>query len=87
MKNMAEEKPIGEVTHFYGHLGVAVVKFSKPVSVGDTIHFKGATTDFTQEVKSMQFDHKDVDKAGKGKEVGLKVDEKVRTGDQVFPVV
>ncbi len=84
---MAKDKAIGEVTHFYGHLGVAVVKFSSSVSVGETIHFKGATTDFTQKVESMQFDHKDIDKAGKGKEVGMKVDAKVRAGDKVFPVV
>jgi len=82
-----KEKPIGEITHFYKNIGVAVVKFSKATKVGDTIHFKGATTDFTQEIKGMQFDHKDVDKAGKGKEVGIKVDERVRAGDKIFPVV
>ena len=84
---MAEEKPIGEVTHFYKEIGVAVVKFSGAIKVGDTVHFRGATTDFTQEIKSMQFDHKGVESAGKGKEVGVKVDEKVRAGDKVFPVV
>jgi len=84
---MAKDKPIGEVTHFYGHIGVAVVKFAKAVKAGDTVHFKGATTDFTQKIGSMQFDHKEIDKAAKGKEVGVKVDEKVRTGDEVFPVV
>ncbi len=84
---MAKNKTLGEVTHFYGHLGVAVVKFDSSVSVGDTVHFKGATTDFTQTIKSMQFDHKEIDKASKGKEVGLKVDNKVRAGDKVFPVV
>ena len=84
---MAEEKPIGEVTHFYKNIGVAVVKFSKAVSVGDTVHFRGATTDFTQKLKSMQFDHEEVDKAKKGKEIGIKVDERVRIGDEIFPVV
>ena len=82
-----EKKPIGEVTHFYKNIDVAVVKFSKTTKVGDTVHFRGATTDFTQEIKGMQFDHKDIDKAAKGKEVGIKVDERVRTGDKVFPVV
>jgi len=84
---MAEEKPIGEVTHFYKNIGVAVVKFNKTVSAGETVHFRGATTDFTQKLASMQFDHKDVDKAEKGKEIGLKVDERVRVGDEAFPVV
>ena len=84
---MKEQKPIGEVTHFYGGASVAVVKFSKAVKAGETVHFKGATTDFTQELASMQFDHKDVDKAAKGKEVGIKVDDRVREGDKIFPVV
>lgn len=84
---MADKKPIGEVTHFYGHINVAVVKFNKAVSAGDTVHFRGATTDFTQKLDSIQFDHKEIDKAQKGKEVGVKVDEKVRAGDKVFEVV
>jgi len=84
---MAEQKPIGEVSHFYKGVSVAVVKFSKAVKVGETVHFKGATTDFTQKIDSMQFDHKEVDKASKGKEVGIKVDDRVRVGDKIYPVV
>jgi len=79
-----EEKPIGEVTHFFGNIGVAIVKFSKPVEVGVKLRFHGATTDFSETVGSMQFDHKEVEKAKKGQEVGIKVKERVREGDQVF---
>jgi putative protease len=81
---MTEKKPIGEVTHYYGNLGVAIVKFSKAVKVGAQLHFKGATTDFEEVIKSMQYDHKDISEAKKGQEVGIKVSEKVREGDQVF---
>lgn len=77
-------KPIGEVTHYYSHLSVAIVKFNKPVKRGDRIHFKGATTDFEETVKSMQYDHQDIEAAKKGQEVGIKVSEKVREGDQVY---
>lgn len=83
---MAEKKPIGEVTHYYGGLGVAVVKFNKTVKVGESVHFKGATTDFTQKLDSMQFDHKEADSAKKGQEIGIKVDDRVREGDEVFAV-
>ncbi|MBI4085232.1 MAG: translation elongation factor-like protein [Candidatus Liptonbacteria bacterium] len=79
-----KEKPIGAVTHFYGHLGVAIVKFNKPFKVGEKIHFKGATTDFDETVKSMQYDHKPVEAAKKGQEVGIKVGDKVREGDEVY---
>ncbi len=81
---MAEKKPIGEVTHYYDKIGVAVVKFSKGVKTGDTIQFKGAHTDFTQAIGSMQFDHKSIESAKKGDEVGMKVDEHVKEGDQIF---
>ena len=83
---MADKKPIGEVTHYYGKIGVAVVKFFKAVKVGDEIQFKGAHTDFTQTINSMQFDHKSIEKAKKGDEVGMKVDEHIKEGDQVFEV-
>lgn len=79
-----EEKPIGKVTHYYGGIGVAIVKFNREVKIGDSIRFKGAHTDFSQKIESMQYDHKDIEKAKKGQEVGIKVDEKVREGDEVF---
>ena len=79
-----EEKPIGEITHYYGGIGVAIVKFNKEVEVGEEIHFKGAHTDFTQTIDSMQYDHKDIKSAKKGQEVGIKVGEKVHEGDKVF---
>jgi putative protease len=83
-KKTSPPKPIGTVTHFYGHLGVAIVKFSKPVSVGKRVRFKGATTDCEEAIQSMQYDHKPVESAKKGQEVGIKVGDKVRDGDSVY---
>ncbi|MEK7641134.1 MAG: translation elongation factor-like protein [Patescibacteria group bacterium] len=77
-------KPIGVVTHFYGGIEVAIMKFKKPVKAGSVVRIKGATTDFEQKIKSMQYDHKDVSVAKKGQEVGVKVDDKVRQGDEIF---
>ena len=81
---MEKRKLIGEVTHYYGHLEVAVVKFNKTIDVGEKVHFKGATTDFEQALDSIQFDHKELKEAKKGKEVGVKVRDKVRAGDEVY---
>lgn len=77
-------KPVGVVTHFYTAIKVAIVKFKQPVKVGVTIAFRGATTDFKQKIVSMQFDHKPIRVAAKGKEVGMKVGKRVREGDEVF---
>lgn len=79
-----EEKPIGAVTHFFSGIQVAIVKFNREAKVGKTVKFKGATTDFSQEIDSMQYDHKDIKSAKKGQEVGIKVAEKVREGDEVY---
>lgn len=84
MANNKAQKPIGTVTHFYGHLSVAIVKFNRAVEVGEAIHFKGPHTDFTQKINSMQLDHKDIKSAKKSQEVGIKVDEKVRETDEVY---
>ncbi len=81
---MAEEKPIGKVTHYYGGIGVAIIKFNREVKVGETIHFKGPHTDFTQKIDSMQYDHKDIESAKKGQEVGIKAEQKVRESDEVY---
>lgn len=79
-----EEKPIGEITHFFSHLSVAVMKTRGLLSVGDTIKVKGATTDFDQVIESLQVDHMQVTTAKKGALVGLKVKSRVREGDLVF---
>jgi len=83
---MSDKKPVGKVIHYYDKIGVAVVRFEKPVRVGDTIQFKGANTDFNQEIASMQVDHKNIDSVKKGEEAGMKVDSRVREGDMVFEV-
>ncbi len=81
---MGEEKEIGEVAHYFSKIGVAVVELSDILSVGDTIHIKGAHTDFQQEVKSMQIEHEDIEKAGAGQSIGLKVKKRVRENDAVY---
>lgn len=77
-------KPIGEVTHYFSHLGVAIVRFAKPVAVGAVIRVHGATTDFTDVIRSLQYNHQDIPEAKKGQEVGIKVKDKVREGDKVY---
>lgn len=82
----SNETKIGQVTHFYDHLGVGIVKLAKPLKVGDKIHIKGHTSDFAQTIESIQLNHKEIDSAKKGDEVGVKVSDKVREGDEVYCV-
>lgn len=81
---MKPVKPIGKVTHFYTNIRVAIVKFNTKVSVGTTLRFSGATTDFSDTPKSMQYNHESIKTAPKGKQIGLKVKKRVREGDLVY---
>ena len=82
---MAEEL-IGTVTHYFAKPEVGVVKLSGAVAIGDVLHFRGRTTDLQQKLTSMQVDHASVETAAAGSEVALKVDDRVRQGDEVFRV-
>jgi translation elongation factor EF-1alpha len=83
-----EEKLIGKVTHFFNKIGVAVLELQKDsLKVGETLHFKGGERDFEQKVDSMQIEHQEVSEAKKGESIGLKVEQAVREGDQVFKVL
>ncbi len=75
---------IGKVTHFYGKVSVAVVELKGGIRVGDRVAFKGDHTFFEQDVKSMQIEHENIEKAVAGQIIGLKVEDKVRDGDTVF---
>lgn len=82
-----EEKLIGKITHFYGRLGVGIIELSDVLKVGDTIRVKGHTSDFTQQISSMQIEHADVSEAKAGDLVGIKVGQKVHEHDFVYKVI
>jgi len=81
------ETQIGRVTHYFSHLNVAaIVITSGELKVGDTIHIKGHTSDFTTTVRSMQVEHKEVQAAKVGESIGVRIPEHAREHDQVFLV-
>lgn len=83
---MAEQE-IGRVTHYFGHIHVAAIEITQQaLSVGDTIHIKGHTSDFVQHVDSMQLDGKNVPRATVGQNVGVKVSDHAREHDVVYRV-
>ena len=85
---MAEEKRIGVVSHYFGKITVAIIKIEEEgLKIGDTIHLKGHTSDFTQKVESMELEHKVVQEAKVGDSIGIKVSEHTREGDVVHKVI
>ena len=86
-KKEKKEKLVGKITHYFSKIKVGVIKLSAPLSQGDTIRIVGGEeTDFKQNVKSMEIEHKKIKRAKKGQEIGLKVKEKVREGYKVYKV-
>ena len=79
-----KEKLIGKITHYFDKINVAIVELSGALKVGDRVHIKGSSTDFEQDISSIQIEHENMKKAKKGDAIGLKVDEKVREGDEVL---
>ena len=83
-----EEKQIGRITHYFGNISVGIIEITDDtLSVGDTIHIKGHTTDFQQQIESIQIEHESVKKAKVGDKIGLKVKEHVREHDIVYKVI
>jgi putative protease len=77
---------VGEVTHFFDRLSVAVLKLTEPIRLGDTLHVLGHHTDFRQKLESMQIEHQEVTEARPGQDVAVKLAQKVHPGDTVFKV-
>ncbi|MDD5044169.1 MAG: hypothetical protein PHU91_02965 [Candidatus Omnitrophica bacterium] len=79
-----KEELVGVVTHYFPHVKAAVLKLKMPLSLGDVIKIKGHTTDFKQQITSMQIDRVPITSAKKGDEIGVKVDSRVRRKDKAF---
>ena len=80
-----KEKKIGYVSKYFGQIKVAAIEITAgKLSVGETIHIKGHTTDMNMDIGSIQIEHESVDSANKGDSIGLKVSGKARRKDKVF---
>jgi Elongation factor Tu domain 2 len=78
---------IGVVTHYYSHLSVATLRLeSGTLRVGDVIHIRGHTTDFSQSVETLEINHSPVTEVGPNDDFGLKVVEHAREHDVVYKV-
>lgn len=76
---------VGKITHYFPKVKAGIVKITKgTLTLGDVVQFKGHTTDFKQKIGSMELDHVSIQKAVKGKEIGIGVKSRVRQHDIVY---
>ena len=80
------EEIIGKVSDFFAHPVVAGIELTAALKVGDKIRIKGHTTDLKMTVDSMQIDNASVTEAKAGDSIGVKVSERVRSGDLVYKI-
>ena len=81
------EEQVGVIVKFFTKPSVAAIEVTNGVvKTGDLLKYKGHTTDFTEEVASMEVDNKPVEEAKVGDLIGIKVKERVRENDKVYKV-
>jgi putative protease len=70
---------------FMDEISVAAIEITADeLSVGDTFHIRGHTTELKMKVDSIQIEHETVETAKKGDSIGVKVTEKARRKDKVY---
>ena len=81
------EQLVGTVIHYFKGPSVAVVRLTDgELTVGDHVRFHGHTTDFTEQVTSMEVNHQKVPLAKVGDEVAIQIVDRARPNDQVLKV-
>lgn len=76
---------IGKIIHYFDKIQVAVVELLGTLAAGDQVKIvRHSGEEFTMTVSSMQVEHEQIKEAKKGETVGLKVDQPVKEGDEVY---
>ena len=80
-----DELLVGRITHFFPAIQVAAVEITaEEIRLGDIIRITGHTSEFVQEVLSMQVDHRPVERASTGERVAIELVDRARVNDLVF---
>ncbi len=75
---------IGTVEKYFSRIGVAAVRLTGHLRVGDTIEISGEEVKLREVVSSMQINRKDVDEAFAGDDVGVKLANPVPEDSRVY---
>jgi hypothetical protein len=81
------EERLGSVIKYFDKTSIAAVKLDfGELATGDSIHIKGTSTDFTQKIDLLEFDHQPVQKAIRGQFIGIKLSRPAMPFDLVYKV-
>jgi len=75
---------IGKVTHYYDKIGVAIIELKDTLKTGDAVKFVKGEEETEQAIDSIQIEKAQVDSASKGAIVGIKVNQPLKEGTEVY---
>ena len=82
------EEQVAVIVKFFAKPSVAALEVTNgSIKKGDLLRYRGHTTDFTEEVTSMEIDNQPLEEAKVGDLIGIKVKERVRENDKVYKVL
>ena len=82
------EEQVAVIVKFFTKPSVAALEVTNgTIKKGDILRYKGHTTDFTEEISTMEIDNQVVDEVKVGDLVGVKVKERVRENGKVYKIV
>lgn len=81
---MSDKKIVGVVTRYFAKIGVAAIMLEGTLKVGSKISVEGTTTNFQQNVASMQIDRAEIEVGEAGQEIAIKVSDRVREKDKIY---
>ena len=79
-----KEKKLGEVTHWYDNLNVAVVKLRGVIRRGDKVKIKRGEVEFEEIIESIQLNHEPIEAGEKGQEIAIKLAGQTKDGAEIF---
>ncbi|HET7099172.1 MAG TPA: translation elongation factor-like protein [Patescibacteria group bacterium] len=78
---------VGKILNYYGKTTISIVELDGTLSVGDRIIFsRDGNTLFEQVVELIQIGHEKVDSVDRGNMIGLKTNEEVQKGDEIYKI-
>lgn len=84
VKKVKKEKKLGEVTHWYDNINVAVVKLYAPMKKGDKVKVKRGEIVFEEIIESMQLNHEPIEVGEKGQEIAIRLIGQTKNGAEIF---
>jgi translation elongation factor EF-1alpha len=79
-----EKELVGTVEQFFERINVVAIKLNGTLKVGDVIEIGDDEEAVRQRISSMQINRENVEEAGEGDSVGIKLNYRVAEGREVY---